>query len=66
MNFCITPSTVPNKEIIAKVEDAIKNLPKEEADAVRAKVSLTLQATKTPKDNLRKQQRSTLKASESR
>ena len=62
MNFCITPTTVPNKERIAKVEDAIKNLPMEEADTVRAKVSLTLQATKTPKDNLSKQQRTTLKA----
>ena len=62
MNFCLTPTTVPKKEIIARVEDAIKNLPIEEADTVSAKVSLTLQATKTPKDNLSKQKCTTLKA----
>ncbi|XP_057308994.1 uncharacterized protein LOC130647229 [Hydractinia symbiolongicarpus] len=56
MDFCMTP-----EEIVAKVEEAIKDLPKEEADTVRAKVSLTLQKSKTPKDNLQKSERLSLK-----
>ncbi|XP_057292500.1 uncharacterized protein LOC130621201 [Hydractinia symbiolongicarpus] len=61
MNFCMTPASIPKKEIVAKVEEAIKDLPKEEADTVRAKVSLTLQKSKTPKDNLQKSERLSLK-----
>ena len=44
-NFSITSKTLCNKGIIATVEDAVKDLQKEEADTIRAKVSLTL---KTP------------------
>ncbi|XP_057290838.1 uncharacterized protein LOC130613523 [Hydractinia symbiolongicarpus] len=61
MNFCMTPASLPKKEIVAKVEEAIKDLPKEEADTVRSKVSLTLQKSKTPKDNLQKSERLSLK-----
>ena len=42
LNFSITSKTLPNKDIIATVEDAVKDLEKEEADTIRAKVSLTL------------------------
>ena len=52
LNFSITSKTLPNKDIIATVEDAVKDLEKEEADTIRAKVSLTLQNSKPPKDNL--------------
>ena len=41
-NFSITSKTLPNKDIIATVEDAVKYLEKEEADTIRAKVILTL------------------------
>ena len=47
--------------IIATVEDAVKDLEKEEADTIRAKVSLTLQNSKPPKGNLFKDKRKDLK-----
>ena len=36
LNFSITSKTLPNKDI-ATVEDAVKDLEKEEADTIRAK-----------------------------
>ena len=50
LNFSITSKTLPNKDIVAVVEDAVKGLEKKEADTIRAKVSLTLQNSKHPKD----------------
>ena len=46
--------------IIATVEDAVKDLEKEEPDTIRAKVSVTLQNSKPPKDNLSKDERKAL------
>ena len=43
LNFSITSKTLPNKDIIAAIEDAVKNLEKKKADTIRAKVLLTLQ-----------------------
>ena len=43
LNVSITSTTLPNKDIIATVEDPGKDLKKEEADTIHAKVSLTLQ-----------------------
>ena len=45
LNFSITSKTLPNKK----------------ADMIRAKVSLTLQNSKPPKDNLSKNERNALK-----
>ena len=39
LNFSITSKTLPNKDIVATIEDAVKDLEKEEADTIRAKVS---------------------------
>ena len=61
LNFSITSKTLPNKDIIATVEDAVKDLEKEEADTICAKVSLTLQNSKPPKDNLSNEERKALK-----
>ena len=61
LNFSITSKTLPNKDIIATIEDAVKDLEKEEADTIRAKVSLTLLNSKPPKDNLSKDERKALK-----
>ena len=47
----------PNKDIVAKVETVVKNLPIAEADNVRAKTSLVLQKASPPEDNLSKKQR---------
>ena len=61
LNFSITFKTLPNKEIIAAIEDAVKDLEKEEADTICAKVSLTLQNSKPPEDNLAKDKHKALK-----
>ena len=61
LNFSITAKILPNKDIIATVEDAVKDLEKEEADTIRAKLSLTLQNSKPPEDNLSKDERKALK-----
>ena len=61
INFSITSKALPNKDIIATVEDAVKDLEKEEADTIRAKESLTLQNSKPPKDNLSKDECKALK-----
>ena len=42
LNFSITSKTLPNKDIIATIEDVVKDLEKEEADTIRSKVSLAL------------------------
>ena len=61
LNFSITSKTLPNKYIRATIEDAVKDIEKEEADAIRAKISLTLQNSKPPRDNLSKHERKALK-----
>ena len=43
LNFSITSKTLPNRDIIAAIEDAVKNLEKKKVDTIRAKVILTLQ-----------------------
>ena len=61
LNFSITSRALTNKDIIATTEDPVQNLEKEEADMIRAKVSLTLQNSKLPKDNLCKDECRALK-----
>ena len=61
LNFSITSKTLPSKNYIATIEDAVQDLEKEEADTIRAKVSFTLQNSKPLKDNLSKDERRTLK-----
>ena len=51
LNFSITSKTLPNKDIIVTIEDAVKDLEKE----------LTLQNSKHLKDNLSKDERKALK-----
>ena len=53
--------TLPNKDIIASIEDVVKDLEKEKADMIHAKVSLTLQNSKSSKDNLSKDECKALK-----
>ena len=52
LNFSSTSKTLPNKQIIDTIEDAVKDLEKEETNATRAKVRLTIQNPKVPKDKL--------------
>ena len=60
-NFWITSKTLLNKDIIAAIEDAVKDLEKREVDAICAKISLTLKNFKPPKDNLSKNEHKALK-----
>ena len=57
LNFLITSKTLPNKDIIATIEDAVEDLGKEEA----IKLSLKRQNFKPPKDKLSKDGRKALK-----
>ena len=61
LNFSVASKTLRSKDIIATIEDAVKDLEKAEADTIRAKVSLTLQNSKPPKDYLSKDERRALK-----
>ena len=61
LNFSITSKTMPNKDIIATIENAVKDLEKEEDDTIHAKVSLTLQNSKPATDNLSKDERKAFK-----
>ena len=57
LNFLIISKTLPNKDIKATIEDAVKDLEKEEPDMIRAKISLTLQNSKPLKYNFSKDER---------
>ena len=50
-NFTITSKTLPNKDI-SRMENAVRILKKKEADKICAKISLTLQNFRLPKENL--------------
>ena len=60
-NFLITSKTLPYENIVATIEDAVKDLENEGADTIRAKVSLTLEIFKLLKDNLCKDECKALK-----
>ena len=53
LNFSTTSKALPNK-YIAAIEDAVKDLEKEETDLICAKLSLILQNYKPTTDNLSK------------
>ena len=55
LNFSIVSKALPNKDILATLENAVKRrrLTKEEADKIYAKMKLTLQNSKSPKGGWR-------------
>ena len=61
LKFSITSKILPNKDILASIEDAVKDLEKKEADTIHAKISFTLQNSKPPKNNLSADERKVLK-----
>ena len=61
LNLSITPKKLPNKDIIGSTENAVKDLEKEEVDTISAEINLTLQNSKTLKDNLSKDECKALK-----
>ena len=61
LKFSVTPKALQNKDIIATIEYTVKDFEEEAADKIRAKISLTLQNTKPPKDNLPKNECKALK-----
>ena len=60
-NFPIISKTLPNEDIVATIEDVVKDLEKEETATIRHKIRLTFQNSKPPKDNLSKHERKALK-----
>ena len=65
LNFSITLETLPKKNIIATLEDAVKDLEKEEVDPIHAKINLIFQNFKLAKNNLSKDEGNALKELES-
>ena len=61
LNFSITSKTLPNKDIIATIEDGVKDLERKVTDTVPDKISLIIQNSKLPKENLSKNERKALK-----
>ena len=61
LHFSVTSKTLLNKDIIATIEDAVKDIENEETYTIIAKVRLTLQNSKPPKDNLSKNECKALK-----
>ena len=61
LSISITSKTLPNKDIIAIIKDAVKDLEKEEVDTIRVKVSLPLQNFKPPKNDLTRDEHKALK-----
>ena len=61
LNFSITSKTLPNKDIIATIEDGVKDLKRKVTDTIPDKISLTIQNPKLPKENLSMDKRQALK-----
>ena len=61
VKFSIASKTLPNKDIMATIEDTVMDLEKGDADRIRAKISLTLQNAKPPKVKLSEDERKALK-----
>ena len=57
LRVSITYKLMSNKDIITTIEDTIKDLEKEEADTICAKISLTIQNSKPSADSLFKEER---------
>ncbi|KAL9962577.1 hypothetical protein ACROYT_G031688 [Oculina patagonica] len=62
LNFAVTPTNIPAKEIIASVESAVRQLNTEQADLVRRAVNDILQQAEPPEPNITKEIRDGLKS----
>ena len=62
LNFAVTPANIPDTEIIAKVETAVRQLDAEQADTVRRAVNGILQQAELPEPNITKEMRDALKS----
>ncbi|KAL9954306.1 hypothetical protein ACROYT_G041825 [Oculina patagonica] len=62
LNFAVTPTNIPAKEIIASVESAVRQLNTEQADRVRRAVNSILQQAEPPEPNITKEMRDGLKS----
>ncbi|XP_076396721.1 uncharacterized protein LOC143265924 [Megachile rotundata] len=58
--FAITPKSIPTEEIISQVENAIHNLPTEQANEIRRLTTNTLKSAKAPTSNLTKSEQKAL------
>lgn len=60
LNFATTPTSIPNRTIIAATESTCKELKPEGAEQLRAEVSKILQRAKPPKPNIDKRMKRAL------
>ena len=61
LNSTLTPTSIPDTEIVAKVESAIRPLDTEQANSVRRTVNNLLQKAQPPKTNVTKDKKQALK-----
>ena len=54
LNFSITSKTLPNKDMIATIKDAVKDFEKKQGDTICVKISLALQNLKPPRMSVNK------------
>ncbi|KAL9953291.1 hypothetical protein ACROYT_G040687 [Oculina patagonica] len=62
LNFAVTPTNIPAKEIIASVESAVRQLNTEQADLIRRAINSILQQAEPPEPNITKEMRDGLKS----
>ncbi|KAL9973358.1 hypothetical protein ACROYT_G019801 [Oculina patagonica] len=62
LNFAVTPTNIPAKEIITSVESAVRQLNTEQADLVKGAVNSILQQAEPPEPNITKEMRDGLKS----
>ena len=61
LNSTLTPTSIPDTEIVAKVESAIRPLDTEQANSVRRTVNNLLQKAQPPKTNVTKDKKQALR-----
>ncbi len=61
LNFAPVPTKFPLQDTIASVEEAARQLPKDDADDLRGRVCGILRSARLPKDNMKKEHRKALK-----
>ncbi|XP_046387902.1 uncharacterized protein LOC124157319 [Ischnura elegans] len=61
LNFAVAPARLPKEELVTEVEYAVRKLPKEEADELRGEVSRILLNSKTPVNNVNREEKKALR-----
>ncbi|KAG8224978.1 hypothetical protein J437_LFUL003356, partial [Ladona fulva] len=60
LNFAPSPSTIPYRDYIGGIEQAVRYLPKETADEIREQVGQALKKAKPPRSNIKRAERTAI------